>query len=193
MTAPPAKPPFPAIRRATRGAGKGPPPPAEPPPACGGRDGEDGALPSAAARPGVTVAGGEGAWQPPEEQRVAGWMALSLPLSHPRPAGGDTNPSRPPTGARGARPACSAGPRQRKETGTNRDEEAAAAPAPLGASAAAASFFAQPELTPAACEVTRAAGRRAPSKASVREDRGGKSGGGRKRERKRAGGSPGSA
>lgn len=126
-----------------------------------------------------------------------GRLAGSLPPSRPRPAGGDINPSRPPTRARGARPACSAGPRQRKKTRTKRDEEAAAtAPAPPRASAAASSFFARLESTPAAGEVTRGAGgseqgRRARGKRREKRRRKGE----RERERERSGtgGSPGSA
>lgn len=134
------KPPFPAARRPPQGAGNGPPPPAEPPPACGERDGEDGAaarcrapqpelapeLPWRTGRKGNGGPRGGGGGGGGGE-RLPG----SLPPSRPRPAGGDTKPSRPPTGARGARPACSAGPRQRKETGTKRDEEAGGSPGSL--------------------------------------------------------------
>lgn len=149
ITSPLPKPPLPAVLRTGSGAGNSPPPPAGPPPACGGRDRKD--EPRCRAPPpelaAVSVAGGGDEAEP---RRAAQRRAAHSP-SRPRPAGGDADPSRPPTRERGARPACLAGPRQRKETGTNRDEEAAAAAtaAPPRASAATPWFFTQPEPTPA--------------------------------------------
>lgn len=172
----------------------------EPPPACGERDGEDGAAarcrapqpelaPELPRRTGRKENGGPRGGG--EERGGGERLAGSLPPSRPRPAGGDTKPSRPPTGARGARPACSAGPRQRKETGTKRDEEAGGSPGslppslPPRASAAAASSFARSEPTPGS---GRSKPRRGWGGHRARPvcDRGARSGGGRKRgERKR--------
>lgn len=82
---------------------------------------------AARAGPAVPAAGGRKALGGP--RRLLG----SLPPSRPRPAGGHTSPSRPPTRAGAARPACSAGPRQRKEgSGDEPGRGGDGSPAPPG-------------------------------------------------------------
>lgn len=114
----------------------------------------------------------EGARRPAEAARLP-------PSFPPSPGRGPHQPFPAADTSRGGSPGLLGGPqtkegRKRGRTGARRRRQ----PGSPRASAATASVCAQPGPTPAAGEVTR----RAPSQAGVREGRGGRSGGGRRRE-----------
>lgn len=178
MTAPPGR----------ETTGNGPPPPAG-----GGRAGEDGvaALRCRAPQPELAQefppqAGGEeeGEARPPgERRRAAGGLPPSFP---PSPGRGRHQPFPAPHTTEGGSPGLLGGPQTKEE---NEDEPGreggGGSPGSPRTSAAAASFFARLESTPAAGEVTRGAegseqGRRAKEKRKEKRRRKGE----RERERK---------